>query len=77
MERNSTEMSKDDIQSALTEAKRREKLKEEQNQLFVMIWIGLGALMSVLWSDVVLGGITGLIAGAVYAYGIHGRRNHE
>ena len=48
-----------------------EKIEKDKNELFIILWIGLGFLFSVLREELLVSWIAAIIIAAVYAYGFY------
>lgn len=48
-----------------------EKIEKDKNELFIILWIGLGFLFSVLWEELLVSWIAAITIAAVYAYGFY------
>lgn len=45
------------------------KIEKDKNELFIILWIGLGFLFSVLREELLVSWIAAITIAAVYAYG--------
>lgn len=48
-----------------------EKIEKDKNELFIILWIGLGFLFSVLREELLVSWIAAITIAAVYAYGFY------
>ncbi|MBH0057305.1 hypothetical protein I6F65_10045 [Pseudoalteromonas sp. SWXJZ94C] len=48
-----------------------EKIEKDKNELFIILWIGLGFLFSVLMEKFLVSWIVAITIAAVYAYGFY------
>lgn len=47
------------------------KIEKDKNELFIILWIGLGFLFSVLREELLVSWIAAITIAAVYAYGFY------
>lgn len=48
-----------------------EKIEKDKNELFIILWIGLGFLFSVLREELLVNWIAAITIAAVYAHGFY------
>ena len=48
-----------------------EKIEKDKNELFIILWIGLGFLFSVLREELLVSWIAAVTTATVYAYGFY------
>ncbi len=48
-----------------------EQIEKDKNELFIILWVGLGFLFSVLWEELLVSWIAAVTIAAVYAHGFY------
>ncbi len=69
-----SELTEDELKELQWKAKKEERLAAERNQLFIILWIGIGLLLSAMADDVsYYHWLAALIASGLYSFIIYKR----